>query len=108
MVRPLNPGSGSREPIGAPEGGCRENLRRHFGPLSDELVIVKITLYQFAKIAQSSCKFKPSGPTLCPGCPVEENRLFLAIPTQPTIPVAGLGPAIHAFFPVEGTLGEDV
>jgi hypothetical protein len=49
MVRPLNPGSGSREPIGAPEGGYRENLLRHFGSLSDESVILKITPYWLLK-----------------------------------------------------------
>ena len=41
-------------------------------------------------------------------CSVERYHLFLAIPTQPTIPLAGLGPAIHAFFPFDGALGEDV
>ncbi len=41
-------------------------------------------------------------------CSVERYHLFLAIPTQPTIPLAGLGPAIHAFFPFDRALGEDV
>jgi hypothetical protein len=35
-------------------------------------------------------------------CLVERYWLILAIPTQPTIPLAGPGPAIHAFFPFEG------
>ena len=34
--------------------------------------------------------------------------MFVARPTQPGIPVAGLVPAIHAFFPFDGALGEDV
>ena len=58
MVRPLDPDSGSREPIGAPEGGCREHLHRHFGPLSNESVCYDNHTLLVDKIAQSSYKFK--------------------------------------------------
>src|SRR5207244_10653011 len=51
---------------------------------------------------------RSSSPAWCHGCPVEQVRLFVARPTQPGIPVAGLVPAIHAFFPFDGALGEDV
>ena len=51
---------------------------------------------------------KPRYPPRIHGCPVEQVRLFVARPTQPGIPVAGLVPAIHAFFPFDGALGEDV
>src|SRR5207237_7596175 len=51
---------------------------------------------------------KPRYPPRIHGCPVEQVRLFVARTTQPGIPVAGLVPAIHAFFPFDGALGEDV
>src|SRR5437899_9738827 len=42
------------------------------------------------------------------GCPVERNRLFVAHSIQPTIPLAGLVPAIYAFPAADRAPFEDV
>jgi hypothetical protein len=42
------------------------------------------------------------------GCPVEGNRLFTMIHTQPKIPLAGLDPAIHVFLGLDDLGGQDV
>src|SRR5882672_7053723 len=47
-------------------------------------------------------------PSLAHGCPVERNRLFVASSAQPTNPVAGPGPAIHAFLAGDNATSEDV
>src|SRR6266404_911931 len=63
MVTRPNQGSGIREPIAASEGGCRENLHRHFALLLDVSALGcirscdKHTLL-VDKIAQPSYKVK--------------------------------------------------
>ena len=42
------------------------------------------------------------------GCPVERKWLSIVSPAQLQIPLAGLGPAIHAFYSCGGAVGEDV